>query len=297
MFNPARTALIPNVVQEEDLLSANGWMQIGRTMARLAGPALGGVAVGLWGTRAAFLVDSASFLISGAMIFGITGVITKASGEMDIQNTWHELKNGISFTVHSRLLQGITLGLGVAMLGVGGVDVLIVPFLRSAFDAGPEALGGLMTVQGIGMVIGGLAVSWLGKNFKPLKVAMAGMIVLGAATGLVGFMPFIWLSVVLVLFIGLSLPPLNASLQTMLQQGVPNHMLGRAGSVVDVALSVASIISMAAAGWVGNLVGIPWTYAMCGGFILVGGVLMASRLTGIDELEGARVELESAAAD
>ncbi|MBN1264832.1 MAG: MFS transporter [Anaerolineales bacterium] len=297
MFYPARSALIPRVVSEGDLLSANGWMQIGQTMARLAGPALGGIVVGMWGSRVAFMVDSASFLISGLLILGIAGVATRATGEDETQNAWFEFKKGISFTIHSRFLQGITLGLGVVMLGVGGLDVLIVPFLRSSFQAGAEALGGLMTVQGIGMVIGGLAVSWLGSNYKPLRIVFVCMVILGVGVSLVGFMPVIALSVAMVLIIGLSLPPLNAGLQTMLQQGIPNEMLGRAGSVVDVGLSVASIVSMAAAGWVSGLIGIPWTYALCGGFILVGGVLMTSLLSGADELRPIQPEFEPAAMD
>lgn len=280
-FFPSRTALLPSLVKEDELLSANGWMQVGQTMARLAGPALGGIVVGAWGTRVAFIVDSASFLVSALLVMGISGVETRVSMEGQASEIWTELKAGIRFVVDSRLLQGITIGLAFAMLGMGAVNVLFVPFLRGSFNVAPQGLGMIMTSQGVGMLVGGLLMGSLGKKLTPVKIAVAGMALLGVAIGIMGMAPSFIVAMLVVPFIGLGIPPLNASLQTMLQRGVPGEMMGRASSVMDVALSLAAITAMASAGWLAAGIGIRQTYIAGGGLILLGGVMMYWLLRGV----------------
>jgi MFS family permease len=274
-FYPARTALLPNIVKDEELMTANGWMQVGQTVARLAGPILAGIVVGLWGTSVAFLVDSASFLLSGLFVLGIVGVTTRVIKEAEAkQSAFAELREGVRFATTSRLLQGITMGIGVAMLGLGAVNVLFVPFLRHAFNVRPEALGGVQAAQGAGMMIGALAMGGLGKRISPLTVSVIALVILGLGIGLFGLAPAYVFTVVLMPFIGVTIPPINAALSTMLQRGVPRDMLGRAGSVMDMAITLTNLISMGAAGWLGSLIGLRETFLLGGALIIVGGLAM-----------------------
>jgi MFS family permease len=80
--------------------------------------------------------------------------------------------------------------------------------------------------------------------------------------------------------VGLTLPPLNAALSTMLQRGVPKEMLGRAGSVTNMATSLTNLISMGAAGWLGDLLGIRETLMLGGLMCLMGGLTMGWMLRG-----------------
>jgi DHA3 family macrolide efflux protein-like MFS transporter len=280
-FYPARTALLPNVVKEDDLMSANGWMQVGQTIARLSGPILAGIVVGRWGTNTAFWIDAVSYMVSAVLVLGIVGVVTRAVAEEDIkQPAWKDLAEGVRYALGSRLLQGITLGLGVAMLGIGAVNVLFVPFLRHTFGVSPEALGGVQTAQGVGMLLGGLLMGGLGKRLPPRMVAVAAMVLLGVGIGLFGVAPVYAMTLVIMPFVGFTLPPLNASLNTMLQRGIPKEMLGRAGSVTDMAISLTNLISMGAAGWLGDLLGLRETFMLGGLLCLMGGVAMGWMLRG-----------------
>lgn len=223
-FYPARTALLPNIVEEADLMSANGWMQVGQTIARLSGPILAGIVVGRWGTGTAFWIDSASYLFSALLVLGIVGVVTRAQArEVSRRSAWKDLAEGVRYALGSRLLQGITLGLGVAMLGIGAVNVLFVPFLRHTFGVSPEALGGIQTAQGAGMLLGGLLMGGLGKHLPPRLVAVASMVMLGVGIGLFGLSPVYAMTLVIMPLVGLTLPPLNAALNTMLQRGFPRR--------------------------------------------------------------------------
>jgi MFS transporter, DHA3 family, macrolide efflux protein len=278
-FNPARTALMPRIVAPDDLMSANGWMQVGQTMARLTGPILAGLVIGRWGTDIAFGVDAFSFLVAGLLVMGIRGVVTRERGDTaHTSSAWREFLTGVRYARGSRLLRGVTLGLSLAVLGLGAVNVLFVPFMRHAFDAPPTALGMLMTAQGIGMLAGGLLMGWFGKRLPALGVAVAGLAGLGMATAGLGLAPGYGAGLVMMPVVGLTIPPLNASLNTMLQRGVPGEMLGRAGAVLEMAVSCANLTSMGAAGWVAGHLGLRETFVTAGAIMLAGGVLLAALL-------------------
>jgi len=278
-FYPARTALLPSIVGEDELMSANGWMQVGGTIARLSGPILAGFVVGRWGTDIAFWVDSGSFLVSALLVIGIVGVTTRVfEPQQGSVTTWRSLKEGIRFILNSRLLQGITLSIALAMLGIGAINVLFVPFLRDAFGVSPEALGGVQTAQGAGMLVGGLILGGLGKLLKPRTVAIISMMLLALGTVLFGAAPGYTAALLIIPLVGFSLPPLNASLQTLLQRNIPGEMLGRAGSVMDMAISLANVISMGLAGYLGAAIGLRHSFYAGGAFVFFGAVAMALML-------------------
>jgi predicted MFS family arabinose efflux permease len=274
-FYPARTALLPKIVPEDQLMTANGWMQMGNTIARLTGPILAGIVVSQLGSDVAFGIDAFSFLVSALLLVGMSGLATRAlkQGKSE-QSTWEGIKEGVRFATGSRLLQGVTMGISIAMLGLGAVNVLFIPFLRHIFKAPIEALGGLEAAQGAGMFVGGLMIGALGKRLSPLIVAVVAMLLLGVSVGLFGFAPAYSYAFILLPLAGFTLPPLNASLQTMLQRGVPNEILGRAGSVMDMAISVANLFSMGVAGWMGDLIGLRETFIISGIMLVLGGLAM-----------------------
>lgn len=79
-FFPAQNAALPLIVNNrDDLLTANGLMPIIQTVGLLAGPALAGFAIGLWGPQVAFIFNSAAFCLSVIAITTI-GLITGGAG-------------------------------------------------------------------------------------------------------------------------------------------------------------------------------------------------------------------------
>jgi DHA3 family macrolide efflux protein-like MFS transporter len=279
-FYPARTALLPALVAQDELMQANSWMQVGETFSRLVGPILAGVVIGAWGSRFAFLVDSASFLGSALFLVAIRGARTReqSASQTGLMSAAKDLQAGIRYAVRSRLLRGITLGLVLALLGIGGVDVLIVPFTHYAFDAAPQALGLLLTVQGVGMVAGGLLAGVLARKVSPLVIAVASMLLLGGVMAAFGGAPTYLAGLLIIPWAGLALAPLNASLQTMLQQGVPGKMLGRAGALTEMASTTAQLASMGGAGGMAALVGLRPTFVVGGSLIALGALVMGTLL-------------------
>src|SRR5579885_89894 len=72
-FMPAESALLPNLVRKEQLVAANSLNSLSDNLARLVGPALGGIIIGLAGLPGVVLVDAVSFILAGLLLMGIRG--------------------------------------------------------------------------------------------------------------------------------------------------------------------------------------------------------------------------------
>ena len=273
-FYPARTAILPALVEEEDLMSANGWMQMGQTVARLTGPILAGLVVAAFGTSIAFVIDSISFLISAGLLLLIAGVPTLAREGTTAKSAWQDFLEGARYAFNSSLLRTITLGLSVVLLGLGAVNVLFVPFLRNTFNVEPTALGVVETAQGVGMLVGGLAIGALGRKLSSIQIAFISIVLLGGGVCVFGMAPTYVIILLIMPFIGLTIPPVNASLNTLMQTNVPSKMLGRSGAVLDMSATVANLISMGLAGVLADAIGFRETFILGGIMIAVGGMMM-----------------------
>src|SRR5690348_17013037 len=103
-FIPAKSAIIPNLVDEEHLLAANSLNSMSQELTRLVGPFLGGMLLGLLGINSVIVVDAASFLISAGMIALISlpasAIPAKeqngiASPFANVTKVWHEWTEGL----------------------------------------------------------------------------------------------------------------------------------------------------------------------------------------------------------
>jgi len=169
LFFPARAALIPALVSDEELLAANGLSQLTETASFLAGPALAGFMIAWFGAGVAFVVDSASFLVSAVAIWSIGAVAApvRAASERTVRALWSELMDGLRFLFGHPILRGTVLSLSVVHLGIGAINVLWVPLLSRNYGVGPEGMGIVDSLQGVGMALGALTVGWPRALAKP----------------------------------------------------------------------------------------------------------------------------------
>ncbi|UCC65256.1 MAG: MFS transporter [Anaerolineae bacterium] len=277
-FFPARSAAIPLIVGQDELVVANGLSQITQTVALIAGSALAGFAIGLWGEQVAFVADALSYFFSAVFILTITvphGLPAGAKGQSgggQLRAVWQELVAGLSFIKASRVLVGVLMSLGVIQLGVGAMQVIWVPFFQKYFGVGPEGLGIVDSLQGFGMAVGAMAVGYLAARFKKTTIIGSGVAVIGILIALIGLSPLFLLVLGLSFVLGLFLSPVQASLSTVIQLAVPDDKMGRVNSAVGTASSLAMLISMAVAGMVGDLVSLRLIYVVSGLIVAVGGV-------------------------
>lgn len=280
-FFPAQNAVLPLLVPDkDDLLVANGMMQIVQTVGMLAGPALAGFAIGLWGEWVAFVVDSATFFASAVAILTMT-VPRTTQGRQTVhsptENTplarvtavWAEMREGVAYLFGNQTMVGVLTCLVVVQLALGAINVVWVPFLQRTFGVGAEGLGIVDAAQGVGMVVGGVALGFLTARLS--KVALIGwmLIAIGFALSGMGLSPRFIFVVLLGFAIGLALVPAQSALMTIMQLAVPDLKRGRVGSAMNALTTAAGLVSMAVAAALGETIGLRTVYIVSG-FVVAG---------------------------
>jgi MFS family permease len=278
LFFPARSALIPLLVKEDELLAANGLSQLTETASLLIGPALAGFMIAWWGAGVAFVADSISFLVSAVAIWSIGAVKSESrhAAEQTKSALWGELRDGLRFLFGQPILRGIVLSLSVVHLGIGAINVLWVPLLSRNYGVGPEGIGIVDSLQGVGMALGSLTVGWLAARFAKASIGAVGLVIIGLMLGLTGVAPSFVFIIGFTFVLGLALAPVEAALTTLMQQGTPDRTRGRVSSAFGTFGSLAGIVSMAAAGGAAELFGLPAVYLACGALVMLSGVLFSA---------------------
>jgi MFS transporter, DHA3 family, macrolide efflux protein len=278
LFFPARSALIPLLVKEDELLAANGLSQLTETASLLIGPALAGFMIAWWGEGVAFVADSISFLVSAVAIWSIGAVKSESrhAAEQTKSALWGELREGLRFLFGQPILRGIVLSLSVVHLGIGAINVLWVPLLSRNYGVGPEGIGIVDSLQGVGMALGSLTVGWLAARFAKASMGAVGLVIIGLMLGLTGVAPSFVFIIGFTFVLGLALAPVEAALTTLMQLGTPDRTRGRVSSAFGTFGSLAGIVSMAAAGGAAELFGIPAVYLACGALVMLSGVLFSA---------------------
>jgi len=278
-FYPARSAVIPLIVDKDELMVANGLSQITQTVALIAGSALAGFAIGFWGEQVAFVADALSFFVSAGFLLTIAvprrlpSAVSKPSGGGQLRAVWQELVTGLSFIRHSQVLIGVLVSLGVIQLGIGAMQVIWVPFFQRHFGVGPEGLGIVDSSQGFGMAVGAVFVGFIAARFKRATIIGTSVAAIGVIIALVGMSPSFALVLGLSFVLGLALTPAQAAVSTAIQLAAPDDKMGRVNSAIGTVTSLAMLISMAVAGVVGDTVSLRLIYVASGSVVALGGVV------------------------
>jgi DHA3 family macrolide efflux protein-like MFS transporter len=271
-FTPARGAILPRIVKREGLLAANSLAQATRVVSGIIGSALAGLIVGIVGMFwPAFVLDSLTFFASFALISRLPAAVGA------IQATAHAaagvrsaVLEGLRTIGRSRVLTTTILVLAVAMLGLGAVNVLFVPFVVRVLQVGPVWLGPVEMAQSASMILASGLIGVLARRFAPSSIVTIGMAGVAVTIAAVGTVAAIWQLLALMFVIGWFVVPLQAAVITILQQTAPDGERGRVMSVVQAAMSAAGILSMGFAGIVGDAIGVREVLFAAGAIVGVG---------------------------
>ncbi len=264
-FIPAKNALIPQIVRREELLAANTLSQTTQIAALIFGPALAGLTIEHLGIATAFLVDALTFFVSALFLWWMAPVPTLSRGKMTLRASWHDLREGLSFSLRSATVRNITLVVGVLFLGLGAVNVLWIPYMQQVFRVGAQEIGLVDAAQGLGMLAGALLMeSALLRHQPPHALLLGGLTVVSLAFVATGLAPTYGVIVAVTLVLGVAIPPAQASFMTLIQYVTPERLMGRVNGAVGAVTNGAMLISMALAATFANRVGLRQSYVLCG---------------------------------
>jgi len=274
-FGPARRAVMPSLVDPEDLVAANSLVGGTQSVARVLGPALGTALLALYGVGAAFGFNAATFFVSAALIGAMgrrpsMGVRRGEGGGS--HSLGRAIGRGLRFLAGEADLLILTVLTVVVMVGVGACNVLLLVLVKDVIKAPDASLGVLMSVEGIGGIAGMVLVGNILAAVEPRRLVVGAVSVIGS--GLVGLYLFRdILSVMAIIgLMGVAVVVFNVGAETVFQRRVPDTMRGLAFSVIGAAATASALVAAAAAGGLADLLGPTAILGGLGGFVLAGGL-------------------------
>ena len=285
-FGPARGAVIPLIVPKDGLLAANSLSQTTMVFIRVLGTAVAGFLVGSLNTfTPAFLIDAATFFISVLFIVRLTLPETKPEETVEktavnLKLILAQLSDGIKLIAGSRILIGIMVAISITMLGLGAVNVLLAPMLVNEMGLPETWFGGLELAQTLGMIISGTAVTVLAARFKPTNLISIALILTGIVLAFFATINNIWPMFPALFFLGLTVPPVNAGISTIMQTSVDNQILGRVSSALHAVIQTSNLLSMFLAGVVAAAVGTRNVFLISGIIVVIAGIAAAQIFQG-----------------
>lgn len=181
LFAPTHAAVIPNLVEEKDLVTANALDGFTWSTMLAFGALLGGIAAAVLGIAAAFVIDAATFVLSAWFIHQITGP-TRRDEPTGEQRGLLDFVDGLRYLRSRRFILVISLVKTGAALIWGGINVLEIPMATNVFPIGASGaitLSIFYAINGVGSGLGPImARRWIGDSRKATMWAITGSFIL-----------------------------------------------------------------------------------------------------------------------
>ena len=254
LFNPTIRAAFPGVVEGGDLTRANALVSGSFSVSITLGPAIGGLLVATIGVGAAFVLDAATFLLSALLLSRIPMPRSPSVGE---GGYGRELKEGLKYLAKTRVLLAIVTGAFLTMLTINLTVPAEVFLAKRTFGTGDAGYGLLVGVWGGGMVLGSSLMAVLGNRVGALPFYFAAIGLAGT-----GFAHTFILALGALAVAGIANGIDDVAASTILQERVPDALLGRVFSLNFFGLSAGEVFAYLAGGALVDTAGPRFTYLL-----------------------------------
>jgi predicted MFS family arabinose efflux permease len=243
---PAYMALIPTLVDRDDMPNAIALNSIQFNVAVMVGPALAGQALARLGETSCFALNSISFL---APIVSLSLISARFLPVKTTESMFFSLKQGIRFARQQSSMEALIL-LAFCMTALGMPMRTYIPvFVKDIFHRGPETYGNLLALMGLGSIFGSLTIATAGNFKRKGLVALGALISLGAGISAFALSTSVRLSGIILVLVGASMMAVFATVNSLVQLITTNEMRGRVMSVYNVAFRGGMPMGNLVSGW------------------------------------------------
>jgi MFS family permease len=260
---PARQVLINDLVGEKHLLNAISLNSAAANLSRSFGPAISGGLIALLGVDMSYYTQAA--LYAFATVWTVQIHLPESSNSATLQRNavkstlFDSTKEGFSYIAAHPLILGLmVLGLAPIVLGMPFQSLMPI-FAIDIFHGGAPTQGMLLTLLGLGAVLGALIIASSGRQQGSGKLMMLGAGGFGISLVLFSQSPVIWLAGLFILFAGISNSAFGTQNQTLIQIMVPSEIRGRVLGIylLDRGLMpLGSLLAGSLAAWLGGRVAV-----------------------------------------
>jgi len=309
---PAFGAAVTQLVPKEQFGRANGMVQLGEAVAQIGAPVLAGAMLGPFGLAGVLLTDLATFLFAvSTLLWARFPPVPAAQREETIEHAnWaSQVGEAVRYLRARRGLAGLLTTFALVNLFVGVAEAILTPMVLHFTT--PKVLGLIMTVGGLGMLIGSLIFTATGGGARKSFALFGAYTLLSIGVILAGLKPSAELVGVAVFLAFFALPTVMGASQTILQAKVAPAIQGRVFGLRIALNTLAFAVAYSLSGWLADHIFEPfmtsgsWLAELVGRvigfgpgrgmgllFILTGVLATITALSGLVSPRMRRVELE-----
>ena len=259
-YSPVRMSLAPRLVAQNAVASVISLAAVNFNLARLTGPAIGGLLIAKWGVGAALVVQVVCYL---PFVWALTTVNPRprANEATPSEGFWVSMRTGVLHTFRTPLIRQAVLLTGINAFVVRGVLEILPVLADGTFQRGAPGLGLLTSAAGAGALLAGLSKAVFPAQVggrlpvHALLTAIVGNLIV-AALG----MTHLWgVAVVLIALLGFVATNTGVSMQTAIQIDLADEIRGRVMSLWIMVGIGAAAIGAASSGWMAERFGLEAT--------------------------------------
>ena len=256
-FVPAKLAIVPEIVPQEQLLLANSMINTTGMIAASVGFGIGGIVVALLGVKGGFYLDSVSFFASSFFIFLIRlsskhkrGIIEVGKEIVEVikKSIISDMKDGIKHLLNQKQMRAVINILFLIWAALGAVYVVLIVFVQETLQSFTLDLGLLVMFLGVGLFAGSLLYGRLGKTTNCLRSIFFYLLLSGINLTAFAFVlarsPHFSTAAVLSFIFGLSVAPIMTAVNTLTQEVTVKEMLGKVFSSLEIVMHFAFLLFM-----------------------------------------------------
>jgi MFS family permease len=266
-FAPAEQATISAIVAKPDLLSANSLYTTTMMGSLVVGFAVGEPVLGLADTLAAQfglgvnigqeIVVGGSYILAG-LLLQLLKVSEQAQPRGEEAHVLEDIKEGIRYLGENRSIRVAMIQLVTLFSVIASMSILVVRLAEILPEIKASQFGFLLATGGVGMGLGALLLGYLGKVLTHDRLAMIGSIGVAAAlAGMSFFTDRLWLTILMIILIGVFGAMIAIPMQTRIQSETPAEMRGKVFGLQNNGINIALSLPLALTGVAETMLGVP----------------------------------------
>lgn len=265
---PTRQSFYTSLVPQEYLTNAVALNSAIINASRLVGPAIGGVLIGIVGEGGCFLVNTISFLFVIVALFMIK--LEKKERKKEQIHLLNDMKEGFVYMNKRTPIKVLLIITFVFSFFLFPITTFIPAYVKDTLEGGSETLGLVMSLIGIGSLIGALFLASR-KSVEGLgKIQLVSIIIASVLIIPYFFITSLLISLVISLFLGICMAGAIASTNTMIQALTDNAMKGRIMGNYTICFIGGSALGSLFLGWLSHYQSLSSVMAVCGVISLIG---------------------------
>lgn len=267
-FNPAASSLLPSLVDDDELVTANSAVWSAAVMSQIVLAPVAGAVVVTLGASAAFGINSVTFLASALALSGLSSPATEPV-ERDSRRA--EIIEGIQIIRNSRLLATLAAVQGLAALSAGATSALLVVLAERHLRIDATGFGLLLAAIGVGAALGPLVLQRYVTDVRRPLLLFGPYLLRGLVDLTLAAVSNFAVALTSLGFYGVGTSTGNVTYNTVLQTTTPDRLRGRVFAFYDIVWQTGRLISIGAGGILADQLGIRGVYIMGGLLLLAAG--------------------------